>query len=79
MDLNLAGFGPGIILIPVLIGLAALWLGALISIARRARGMSGLEVIGWCALVVFAQFFGPLIWFFIGRERYAPPYVPESE
>lgn len=77
MDFNLSGFGPAIIGIPVIVALIALWVGALVSIARRARGMSGLEVIGWCALVVFAQFIGPLIWFFIGRERYAPPYVDD--
>lgn len=56
-----------------IVGLAALWIGALISIFRRSSAMSGLELIGWCALVVFAQFFGPLIWFFVGRERYTAP------
>lgn len=51
-------------------GLAWLWIGALVSISRRASAMSGLELIGWSAFVVFAQLIGPLIWFFVGRDRY---------
>ncbi|MBU1251913.1 MAG: PLDc N-terminal domain-containing protein [Actinobacteria bacterium] len=70
MDSNLAGLAPAIIIIPIVVALAALWIGALVSIFHRSSAMSGLELIGWCALVVFAQFFGPLIWFFIGRSRY---------
>jgi hypothetical protein len=62
-----------LIVLPVMIGLAALWVSALISIFRRSAAMSGLEVLGWCALVVFAQFIGPLIWFFVGRKRYTAP------
>lgn len=62
-----------IIFLPIALGLAALWIGALVSIFRRSSGMSGLELLGWCAFVVFAQFFGPLIWFFVGRSRYASP------
>jgi len=70
MDSNLSGFGPGILIVPVVVGLAALWIGSLVSIFRRSRAMSGLELLGWCAFVVFAQFIGPLIWFFVGRDRY---------
>jgi len=51
-------------------GLVALWGSALVSILNRSRSMSGLELLGWCALILFAQFFGPLIWFFVGRDRY---------
>lgn len=73
MDSNLSGFSVGILLIPVVIALAALWIAALVSIFRRSSAMTGLELIGWCALVLFAQFFGPLIWFFVGRSRYGSP------
>ncbi len=62
-----------IVVLPIIIGLAALWVSAMVSIFRRSSAMSGLELLGWCAFVVFAQFFGPLIWFFIGRDRYAAP------
>lgn len=60
----------------VMVALAALWIGALVSIFRRSSSMSGLELLCWCAFVVFAQFFGPLIWFFVGRERYNAPLPP---
>ena len=70
---TISGIGPGILIVIVVAGLAALWLGAMISIFRRSSAMSGLELLGWCAFVVFAQFFGPLIWFFVGRDRYAAP------
>ncbi len=70
---NLGGIGPGIIIVPIVMALAALWIGALVSIFRRSSAMSGLELLGWSAFVVFAQIFGPLIWFFVGRERYAAP------
>jgi FtsH-binding integral membrane protein len=72
---NLSGFGPGILIVPVVVGLAALWIGSLVSIFRRSSAMSGLELIAWSAFVVFAQLIGPLIWFSVGRERYAasPP------
>jgi hypothetical protein len=73
MESTLSGIDPGILIVPVVVGLAALWISALVSISRRSRAMSGLELIGWCALVIFAQFFGPLIWFFAGRDRYAAP------
>ncbi len=65
--------GIGLISIPIVVALAVLWIASLVSIFRRSNAMSGLELIGWCALVLFAQFFGPLIWFFIGRSRYAAP------
>lgn len=70
---DLSGIGPGVFIVAIVVGLAALWIGAMISIFRRSSAMLGLELIGWCALVVFAQFFGPLIWFFVGRERYTAP------
>lgn len=70
---NLSGIAPAILMIIVVGGLAALWIGALVSISRRASAMSGLELLGWCAFAVFAQFFGPLIWFFVGRDRYSTP------
>lgn len=73
MTNDLSGIGPGIFMVVIVVGFAALWIGAMISIFRRSSAMSGLELIGWCALVVFAQFFGPLIWFFVGRDRYAAP------
>lgn len=51
---------------------ALLWLfvGALVSIHRRAAAMTGLEELGWYAFVVIAQFVGPLVWFLWGRDRY---------
>lgn len=73
MTNDLSGIGPGIFIVVIVVGLAALWIGAMIPIFRRSSAMSGLELIGWCAFVVFAQFFGPLIWFFVGRDRYIAP------
>ncbi|MDO9590041.1 MAG: PLDc N-terminal domain-containing protein, partial [Microcella sp.] len=57
-------FVPILLFTVVAAALIALWIGAMISIFRCSSAMSGLELLGWCALVVFAQFFGPLIWFF---------------
>lgn len=58
-------------------GLAAFWVAALVSISRRSSQMGGLEAVGWYAIVIFAQFLGPLIWFFFGRDRYATPAAQE--
>ena len=73
MDLS----GPGVfnllVWVVVVGGLGAFWIGALISISRRSPGMTGLELIGWYALVIFAQVIGTMVWFFVGRDRYAPP------
>ena len=54
-------------------GLVAFWVAAMISISRRSAGMTGVELLGWYALVIFAQVIGTLIWFFVGRDRYASP------
>ena len=73
MSANLEGLGPGILGLVIVLGLVALWISAMVSIFRRSTAMSGLELLGWCGLVLFAQFVGPLIWFLVGRERYAVP------
>lgn len=73
MTTDPSSIGTGIIVIAFGVALAALWISAMISIFRRSSAMPGIELIGWCAFVIFAQFFGPLIWFFIGRDRYAAP------
>lgn len=59
-------------LVPLLIvlPLAVLFVGALVSIHRRSTSMTGLEELGWYALVVFAQLIGPLVWFLLARDRY---------
>ena len=59
-------------LVPLLIvlPLAVLLVGALVSINRRSATMSGLEELGWYAFVVFAQLIGPLVWFLFARDRY---------
>lgn len=54
-------------------GLAVFWVAALVSISRRSSQMSGLEAVGWYAIVVFAPVVGTLVWFFFGRDRYALP------
>jgi hypothetical protein len=54
-------------------GLVAFWVAAMISISRRSAGMTGVELLGWYALVIFAQVIGTLVWFFVGRDRYASP------
>ncbi|UTT62240.1 PLDc N-terminal domain-containing protein [Microcella humidisoli] len=43
----------------------------LVSIIRRYRSMSVLESAGWTAVVVFAPVLGTLVWFGVGRGRYA--------
>jgi len=59
-------------LVPLLIvlPLAALFIGALVSIHRRGTSMTGLEELGWYAFMVFAQLIGPLVWFLLARDRY---------
>lgn len=59
-------------LVPLLIvlPLAVLFVGALVSIHRRRATMTGLEELGWYAFVVFAQLIGPLVWFLLARERH---------
>ncbi len=54
----------------IILPLAVLLIGALVSIHRRRAAMSGLEELGWYAFVVFAQLIGPLVWFLLARERY---------
>lgn len=56
--------------LPVLLGV--LWISALISIARRAPRLRGLEVIGWFLFVTIAPVVGPLVWFLVGRRLTAP-------
>jgi len=73
MESDFLGIGTGLLLALVVAALAALWISSLISIFRRSTSMSGLELIARCALVIFAQFIGPLIWFFVGRDRCAAP------
>lgn len=65
-------FGVLFSLVPLLIvlPLAALFIGALVSIHRRRATMTGLEELGWYAFVVFAQLIGPLVWFLLARDRY---------
>ena len=53
-------------LVPVLVGV--LWISALISIARRAPRLHGLEAIGWFLFVTIAPVAGPLLWFLVGRR-----------
>lgn len=76
METDFSGIGTGLLLGLVVAALATLWIGAMVSIFRRSSTMSGLELLGWCALVISAQFFGPLIWFFVGRDRY--PAAPSA-
>lgn len=59
-------------------GLAAIWIGAFVSISRRSTLMSGLEMLGWYAFVAFAQIIGPLVWFLYARNRYALPTTTRS-
>lgn len=54
-------------------GLAAFWVAALVSISRCSPLMSGLEAVGWYAIVIFAPVIGTLVWFFFGRDRYPLP------
>ena len=51
--------------------LVALMILSLVSIVRRYRTMSVLESFGWTAFVVFAPLLGAIVWFAIGRDRYA--------
>jgi len=54
----------------IILPLAVLLVGALVSINRRRATMTGLEELGWYAFVVFAQLIGPLVWFLFARDRY---------
>lgn len=54
-------------------GLAVFWIMALISSSRCSPLMSGLEAVGWYAIVIFAPVIGTLVWFFFARDRYALP------
>lgn len=67
-------------LVPLLIVLpiAVLFVGALVSIHRRRAAMTGLEELGWYAFVVFAQLIGPLVWFLLARERYESVTSPSQ-
>lgn len=51
--------------------LVALMVVSLVSIIRRYRAMSSFESFGWTAFVVFAPIIGAIVWFAIGRDRYA--------
>lgn len=60
----------------IILPLAVLLVGALVSINRRSATMSGLEELGWYAFVVFAQLIGPLVWFLFARDRYESVVSP---
>lgn len=61
--------GPLLLGLLVLLPLAALFIGALLSIVNHKDGLPGLELLGWIALVIFAQVIGPIVWFLVGRDR----------
>ena len=61
--------GPILLGLLVVVPLAALFIGALLSIVNHKDGLPGLELLGWIALVVFAQVIGPVAWFLVGRDR----------
>jgi len=64
----------GLIIAVIGIGsLAVFWIMALISISRCSPLMSDREVVVWYAIVIFAPVIGTLVWFFLGRDRYALP------
>ncbi|MFE2855912.1 PLD nuclease N-terminal domain-containing protein [Streptomyces lavendulae] len=48
------------------IAYAALFVGALVSIARS--GLTGAMKLAWAAFAVVAPFLGSVIWFLIGRR-----------
>lgn len=60
----------------IILPLAVLLVGALVSINRRSATMSDLEELGWYAFVVFAQLIGPLVWFLLARDRYESLNAP---
>ena len=54
-----------------LVGLALLvW--ALVSLARRTRGLTSTQALVWTLVVIFIPVAGPLAWLFIGRRAAAP-------
>ena len=59
-------------LLPLLIPLVVLQVGllvwALIDLTRPERRVRGDSKVVWALIIIFISFFGPLLYFIVGRE-----------
>ena len=59
-------------LLPLLVPLVLLQVGllvwALIDLTRSERRVRGDSKVVWALIIVFISFFGPLLYFIVGRE-----------
>jgi hypothetical protein len=57
------------LLIPLLVLQVVLLVIALFDLTRPERRVRGGSKLLWGAIIVLFQFFGPLVYFFFGREE----------
>jgi len=65
---DLIGLGLGLILVPFGLLLFAFWIWMLIH-AITNRGLSDGEKIAWVLIILFLNFLGAVIYFFVGRPK----------
>ncbi|GAA4267630.1 PLDc N-terminal domain-containing protein [Frondihabitans peucedani] len=77
---NLPHLVPSIALLVVLVGLAALWVAAVVSILRSALLTPVVKAL-WILAVIAFSFVGPLVWLAVSayqRRRDTPALTPSA-
>ncbi len=66
MDLDLGTFLA--ILIPILVIQLGLLVWALYDLTRPTRQVKGDSKVVWALIIIFISYFGPILYFLVGRE-----------
>lgn len=61
-----------LLVLPVIVAAAVLWIAAVVSVARSKQASEGLNMVLWLMLVTFAPLLGPVLWFAVGRRQALP-------
>lgn len=64
----LIGFFFKLLMVPILLAMAVFWIWMLIH-AITNKGLGDGEKVAWVLVILFLQFFGALIYFFVGRPK----------
>ncbi|WP_310526234.1 PLDc N-terminal domain-containing protein [Nocardioides sp.] len=68
------GFVPvwAALVVAMIAAAAALWIAAVVSIARSEQSSDRLGIVPWLILVTFAPLVGPILWFAVGSRHSLP-------
>lgn len=61
-----------LLVVPLALATAALWIAAVVSIARSRQSGDPLVTVVWLILITFAPVVGPILWFAVGRRQALP-------